>query len=873
MRPRPQEILHLATHEDRIVPINIDDEMRQSYLLYSMSVIVARALPDVRDGLKPVQRRILKAMDDLNLTPGSQPRKSAKICGDTSGNYHPHGEAVIYPSLVRMAQDFSSRYPMVQGQGNFGSIDGDPPAAMRYTEVRMSALAVEMLADIDKNTVNFQPSYDQRMQEPTVLPARYPNLLANGASGIAVGMATNIPPHNLGELCDATIMLIDNPDATIEELMQVIPAPDFPTAGLILGTKGAAAAFATGRGSVVMQAKTHIEPMDGGKHAIIITELPYQVNKQRLQEQIAELVKLKKIDGITALNDYTNKEGIRVVVELRRDVQPQKVLNYLLKHTPLRSTFGVLMLALVEGAPKILTLPQILQYYIKHRQEVIRRRTQFELEKAEARLHIVEGLRRALDVIDEIIKIIRASSNPTSAREALMSTFAFSQVQAQYILDMQLRALTGLEREKLEAEWRDLVQHIEMLRGILMDAAKVMSIIKDDLREIKKKYGDPRRTRIVPMEADQIGDEDMIPEEEMIVSITRAGYIKRVSAETYRVQKRGGRGVIGVTSREEDEIAHLFIATTHHHILFFTDRGRVYRVKAYEVPQTSRTAMGTAIINLIGIEPGDRVTATVPMASLDQEGYLVMATDRGEVKRTALSEFKNLRANGLNAFDLEPGDSLRWVHMTTGTDDVMMVTEQGQSIRFPETNLRSASRNSGGVRGISLEPNDRVMGVEIAHPDEDVLVVGLKGYGKRTPVAEYTRHHRGGKGVTTMKVTPKTGPVADFKMVAPGDRLLVSTSNGIVIRMLVDDIRRIGRATEGVRVIRLEEGDEVRTIERVQKPKEGGRKPRPNAGASEMFGGDGSSAQASLEAGDDDDLEEIIDETDETEEPEQGTEE
>jgi len=835
----------LAIGDERIVPINIDDEMKQSYLLYSMSVIVARALPDVRDGLKPVQRRILKAMDDLNLTPGSQPRKSAKICGDTSGNYHPHGEAVIYPTLVRMAQEFNARYPLIQGQGNFGSIDGDPPAAMRYTEVRLTPLAVEMLADIDKNTVDFQPNYDQRMQEPRVLPARFPNLLANGASGIAVGMATNIPPHNLSELCDATTMLIDNPEATIDELMTVIHGPDFPTYGMILGTKGLRSAFETGRGSVVMQAKTHIEPMDGGKHAIVITELPFQVNKQRLQEQIAELVKQKRVDGITALNDYTNKEGIRVVVELRRDVQPQKVLNYLLKHTPLRTTFGVLMLALVDGAPRILSLPQILQYYVKHRQEVIRRRTQFELEKAEARMHIVEGLRRALDVIDEIIRIIRGSANPNAARDALMARFGFSQIQAQYILDMQLRALTGLEREKLEAEYRDLLQLVERLRGILSDPQKVLALIKDDLRDIKKRFGDPRRTRIVPVEADQIGDEDMIPEEEMIISITRAGYIKRVSAETYRVQKRGGRGVIGVTSREEDEIAHLFIATTHHHILFFTDRGRVYRVKAYEVPQTSRTAMGAAIINFIGIEPGDRVTATIPVASLDQEGYLVMATERGEVKRTALADFKNLRANGLNAFDLEPGDSLRWIHLTTGNDDVLMITEQGQAIRFSETNLRVASRNSGGVRGMALEGNDRIIGVEIARPDEDVLVVGRKGYGKRTPVAEYTRHNRGGKGMIAMRVTDKTGPVSDFKMVRPGDRLLVSTAHGIVIRMPVDDIRQIGRATEGVRVIRLEEGDEVRTIERVQK-QAGARKPRAT-GPSDPMGilSAGSAAEAS----------------------------
>lgn len=805
--------------EERIDPINIDEEMRQSYLLYSMSVIVARALPDVRDGLKPAQRRILRAMDDLNLTPGSQPRKSAKICGDTSGNYHPHGEAIVYPTLVRMVQDFNSRYPLVQGQGNFGSVDGDPPAAMRYTEVRMSPLAVEMLADIDKNTVDFQPNYDQRLQEPTVLPARIPNLLANGCQGIAVGMATNIPPHNLGELCDALIMLLDDPEVTAADLMRVLPGPDFPTYGLILGTRGIRSAYETGRGSIVMQAKTHIEPMENGKHAIVISELPFQVNKQRLVEQIADLVKQKKVDGITSINDYTSKEGMRVVVELRRDVQPQRILNFLLKHTPLRTTFGVLSLALVKGVPRVLTLPQILQHYIEHREEVIRRRTQFELERAEARLHIVEGLRRALDVIDEIIALIRASSNVTTARDGLMSRFGFSQIQAQYILDMQLRALTGLEREKLETEYRELLQQIELLRGILADPQRVRNLIKEDLRDIKRKHGDPRRTRIVPMEADEIGEEDVIPDEEMIVSITRNGYIKRVSAETYRVQKRGGRGVIGVTAREEDEIAHLFVATTHHHIFFFTDRGRVYRIKAYEVPQTSRTAMGTAVINLIGIEPGDRVTATVPIANLDADAYLVMGTEHGEVKRTSLSEFKNLRANGLNAFNLEAGDSLRWVHLAAAEDHVMLVTANGQAMRFEVGKLRAASRNSGGVKGIKILPGDRVIGMEvIPHgTEDDVLVVGSNGYGKRTPASDYTVHNRGGQGITTMRVTEKTGPVADFKLVRQGDRLLVSTANGIVIRVPVDEIRRTRRSAEGVRVIRLEEGDQVRAIERVRK--------------------------------------------------------
>ena len=822
----------MPAEEQQILPINIDDEMKQSYLLYSMSVIVSRALPDVRDGLKPVQRRILYAMRELGLTPASRFAKCAAVVGETMKRFHPHGNDPIYMTLVRMAQDFALRAPLVHPQGNFGNIDGDPPAAMRYTECRLTPLAMEVLADIDKNTVDWTPNYTQDENEPSVLPCRFPNLLVNGASGIAVGMATNMPPHNLAEVCDATIMMIDNPESTLDELMKVLPGPDFPTHARILGTKGIRQAYETGRGSVVMQGVYTIDQMDLGKHAIVITELPYQVNKQRLVEQIADLVKQKKIDGITDINDFTNREGIRIVVVLRRDVQPQKVANFLLKHTPLRSTFGMLNLALVDSAPRLLTLQQLIHHYIRHREQVIRRRTQFELDKAEARMHIVEGLRRALDVIDEIIRLIRSSSSPSAARDALMATFQFSQVQAQYILDMQLRALTGLEREKLEEEYRELLKTIEVLKGILADAQKVRSMIKEDLRDIKRRFGEPRRTKILRVEASEIGEEDMIPEEEMIVSITRNGYIKRVSADTYRVQKRGGRGVIGVTSREADDTAHLFIATTHHHIFFFTDRGRVYRLKAYEVPQTSRTAMGTAIINLIGIEPGDRVTATLPIASLEQNAYLVMGTQRGEVKRTALSEFRHLRANGLNAFDMEEGDSLRWVHLTHGNDQVMMVTSGGQSIRFPESNLRVASRQSGGVRGITLSESDEVVGMEIVRPDCDVLVIGRNGAGKRSRVSDYPIQTRGGKGVITLRVTDKTGPVQDFKMVRGDDRLLVSTANGIVLRIEVADIRTIGRATEGVRIIRLEPGDEVPTIERVQ-----GRSPTRRA-ASQVPGED-----------------------------------
>ncbi|MBI3910686.1 MAG: DNA gyrase subunit A [Armatimonadetes bacterium] len=806
--------------QQRIENVNLDEEMKQSYLLYSMSVIVSRALPDVRDGLKPVQRRILYAMRTLNLLPTARFAKCAAVVGETMKRFHPHGDQALYATLVRMAQDFAIRYPLVMPQGNFGSVDGDPPAAMRYTECRLTPMAMEMLADIDKETINWIPNYTQDENEPSVLPSRVPNLLANGASGIAVGMATNIPPHNLGELCDAVILLIDNPQATLDDLLEVIPGPDFPTAGLILGKKGIRQAYETGRGSVVMQARTQIEPLDGGRSAIVVTELPYQVNKARLIEQIAELVKQRRpgVDGITNINDYTDGNGMRVVIELRRDAHPQRILNYLLKHTPLRSTFGVLTLALVDRQPRILTLPQVLRYYIEHRREVIRRRTQFDLSKAEARLHIVEGLRRALDVIDQIIAIIRGSATVDVARAALMERLQFSQIQADHILAMQLRQLTNLEREKLEAEYRDLIQQIEILRGILADPQKILQIIKDDLRDIKKKHGDARRTRIIPIEANEIGDEDTIPEEETIVSITRRGYIKRVSADTYRIQKRGGRGVIGVTAREEDEIAHMFVATTHHYILFFTDKGRVYRLKAYEVPEVSRQAMGIPVINFINIEPGDRITATVPVASLDAGGYLVMGTARGEVKRTTLADFKNLRTNGLNAFNLEEGDSLCWVHLTSGNDDIVMVTEEGQCLRFSERELRIASRASGGVRGMSVESGDRIVGMEILPADQadaDLLIVGRNGYGKRTLAQGFTCHHRGGKGIRCMRVTEKTGRVIDFKVVLDTDRLLISSTGGIVIRQPVSEIRRIGRDTEGVRLIRLEPGDHVATIERV----------------------------------------------------------
>ncbi|MGO8670939.1 MAG: DNA gyrase subunit A [Capsulimonadaceae bacterium] len=801
-----------------LISVNIEDEMRQSYLTYAMSTIMSRALPDVRDGLKPVQRRILMAMHDLGLTPAAQRRKSAKICGDTSGNYHPHGEAVIYPTMVRMAQPFTLRYPLVDGEGNFGSIDADPPAAMRYTEARMSAFATEMLQDLDRDTVDWTDNYDQVRLEPTVLPGKFPNFLCNGGSGIAVGMATNVPPHNLREIVDAAAHLLDNPAATIDELMTFVKGPDFPTAGMILGTKGIRQAYETGRGSIVMQARTTIEPFENGKHQIIITELPYQVVKSRLQEQIADLVKQKKIDGISDINDYTDRNGMRLVVTLKREAFPKKVLNFLLKHTPLRTTFGVNMLALVDGQPRLLTLPEALQYYLDHRREVIRRRTLFDLNKARLRAHILEGLQIALDFLDEIIALIRASRTPDIARSQMIAQFALTFVQAQAILDMQLRSLTGLERDRLENEYKGLLREIGFLEDILANPVRVRQIIKDELKFLRDKYGDDRRTYIVPMEADEIGEEDLIPEEEMIVSITRDGYIKRVPKDTYPTQHRGGKGRIGATKKEEDTIQHLFIATTHHYILFFTDRGRVYRLKAYEVPQTSRTAMGTAVVNLINILPGERVTATLPLKDFrNAEGYLLLATEQGEVKRTVLSEFVNLRNNGLNVFDIEENDALRWVAHTTGQDEVILVTRKGMSIRFDEADVPSRGRAAGGVRGIRLSEakGDQVVGMGIVRADLDLLVIGELGISKRTPLSEYRKQGRGGIGIQTMSLSDKTGDVVDAKIVTAEDRLLIMTRDGITIRLKVSDIRSSGRSTQGVRAITLDENDSVASVERI----------------------------------------------------------
>ncbi|MDR3706921.1 MAG: DNA gyrase subunit A [Capsulimonadaceae bacterium] len=800
------------------IETQVEDEMRTSYLNYAMSVIIARALPDARDGLKPVQRRILMAMHDLNLTPNSQHRKSAKIAGDTSGNYHPHGEAVVYPTMVRMAQKFSLRYPLVDGQGNFGSIDGDPPAAMRYTEARMSAFAVQLLNDLDRDTVDWTDNYDQTRQEPIVLPAAFPNLLCNGVEGIAVGMATKIPPHNLREIIDAIIYQIDNPECNLDELMNFVKGPDFPTNGLILGTKGIRQAYETGRGSITMQAKTNFEDGGGGKNLIVVTELPYQVNKARLIEQIADLHKQKKVDGIVDINDYTDRHGIRVVITLRRDAYPKKVLNTLLKHTPMRSTFGVNMLALVNNQPRILTLKDALGHYITHRREVIRRRTIHELNQCKSRAHRLEGLIIALDVIDEIITLIRGSRTAEVARTAMMDRWGFTQIQADAILAMQLRQLAALERERLEGEYKDLLKQIAFYEDILASAVRLDQIVKQELKALRDRFGDDRRTRILPIEADQIGEEDMIPEEDMIISITRDGYIKRVPKDTYPTQRRGGRGRIGASTKEEDTIEHLFIATTHHYILFFTDRGRVYRLKAYEVPQTSRQAMGTAVINLINILPGEKITASIPMKDIKgQPGYLLFITSMGEVKRTAMDDFANLRASGLICFDIEENDSLNWVAHTNGENEIVLVTAKGMSIRFPETDVPVRGRAAGGVRGIRLSAakSDRVVGMGVVDEANDLLVIGEYGVGKRTPLKDYRAQGRGGQGIRTMSLSAKTGDIVDAAVVTDESRLLIMTRNAITIQFEVRDIRSTGRSTQGVRLINLDDGDSVASVEQV----------------------------------------------------------
>ncbi|HRI42653.1 MAG TPA: DNA gyrase subunit A [Fimbriimonadaceae bacterium] len=810
--------------DPRIQTVNVDEELSRSYVNYAMSVIIARALPDVRDGLKPVQRRILYAMRMLNLGPDTGHKKCAKVCGDTSGDYHPHGEAVIYPTLVRMAQPFSMRYPLIDGQGNFGNIDGDPPAAMRYTECRLTALALEMLEDLDRETVDWMPNYSNTTNEPVCLPGKFPNLLCNGGSGIAVGMATNLPPHNLTEVCNAILHRLAHPDCTLDEVMEHLPGPDFPTYGIIMGTQGIKNAYLTGRGSVTMQAKTMIETGDAGKSVIVITELPYQVNKANLVKLIADIAKNRKFDGILRVDDFSDKRGMRVEVEVRRDVQPNKALNYLLKHTPLRTTFGCIMLSLVDGAPRTAPLLTLLDEYIKHRRLVIDRRTRHELYRALNDVHLNEGFQIARRFMDDIVALIRASNDPGEARSEMVRRFRMSVVQANAVLNMALRQLTKLQQSELEQRFKEAVGRVQNLMDILNDPIRLTAVLREEVEALRDKHGDERRTKLISREAGEFSDEDLIPEEEAIISISRDGYIKRVSIDAWREQHRGGKGVNN-TLKADDEPAHLFQVNTHHTIFFFTDRGRVYRLKAYEIPESGRYAKGMPVINYINIIGGERVTATVSVKDLNADGYLTLIT-RGtganrwaEVKRTPLKAFANIRNNGLIAFDIEEGDELGWALRTRGGDEVILITRYGQSIRFNETTATSRSRAAGGVKAITFKdnkPDDQVISAAVVDDTMELLVVGENGVGKRTSLAEYRVQNRGGSGILTMNVTDKTGLVVGAEIVQDGDRLLIMTTQGKAIRMPINDaLRKVGRVTQGVKLINLAAGDSVRSIARI----------------------------------------------------------
>ena len=797
--------------QGKIVPVNLEHEMKNCYIDYAMSVIVARALPDVRDGLKPVHRRILYAMQEAGMGSGKPYKKSARIVGEVLGKYHPHGDTSVYDAIVRMAQDFSMRYMLADGHGNFGSVDGDPAAAMRYTEVRMSKISEMMLQDIDKETVDFVPNYDESLKEPSVLPAKFPQLLVNGTSGIAVGMATNIPPHNMREVIDGTLMLIDNPDTTIEELMTVIKGPDFPTAGLILGKEGIKQAYTTGRGIVKMRANAHIETMSNGKPRIVVTELPYQVNKARLIEKIAQLVRDKQIEGITDLRDESDRNGMHIVIDLRRDANANVILNQLFKHTQLQDSFGVIMLALVDGKPQVLNLKQVLHYYIKHQEEVITRRTQYELKKAEARAHILEGLTIALDHLDAVITTIRESRTADIAKEALMTGFKLSDKQAQAILDLRLQRLTGLEREKIEEEYQETLKAIENFKAILADEQKILGIIKEELTAVKEKFGDDRRTKLT-IDTSEIDVEDLIAEEDVVITLTHNNYIKRMPLDTYRRQNRGGKGIKGMGTKETDFVENLLITTTHHTILFFTTRGRVYSLKAYEIAESSRTAKGTAIINLLQLDQGEKITAVIQVKGFDPDRYLFMATRKGIVKKTSLSEFSNLRRNGLNAINLDDDDDLMGVKFTDGESYLMLGTKLGKAIAFSEDDVRAMGRTARGVKGITLTMGDEVVGMDILVRNSEVLTVTECGYGKRTSTDEYRAQTRGGKGLINMKVTEKTGCVVGIKVVRPDHELMLITTDGIVIRTNVSDISVISRNTQGVKLMTTAENDKVASM-------------------------------------------------------------
>ncbi len=807
---------------DKVHDIDLKKTMEKSYIDYAMSVIAARALPDVRDGLKPVQRRVLYSMIELNNGPDKPHRKCARIVGDTMGKYHPHGDSSIYGALVNMAQKWSTRYMLVDGHGNFGSVDGDGAAAMRYTEARLSRISMEMLADINKNTVDFVPNFDETEREPVVLPSRFPNLLANGTSGIAVGMATNIPPHNLRELIAAVVKIIDNQieegrDTSIEELMEIVKGPDFPTGATILGKAGIEEAYRTGKGKIRVRAVTDIETMPNGKSRIIVTEIPYLVNKARLIEKIAELVKDKRVDGITDLRDESNREGMRICIELRRDVNANIVLNQLLKHTQLQDTFGVNMLALVNNEPKVLNLHQMLTYYLDHQKDVVTRRTKYDLNKAEERAHILEGLLKALGYIDEVIRIIRGSKTVAEAKATLMERFELSDAQAQAIVDMRLRALTGLEREKLLNEYQELEKRIAELRGILADENKLLTVIKEEIQLISDKYGDDRRTKIGYDEFD-MSAEDLIPDEDVVVAITNLGYIKRMSSDNFKSQNRGGKGIKGMQTIDEDYIEELLMTTTHHYMMFFTNTGRVYRLKAYEIPEAGRTARGTAIVNLIQLQPGEKITATVPMKEFDEDKFLFMATKNGMVKRTPMKEYENVRKNGLQAIVLREDDELIEVKATDNTEDIFLVTKKGMCIRFHETDVRITGRVSMGVIGMKFDSDDEIIGMQMASQGECLLVVSEYGLGKRTPIEEFTSQLRGGKGVRCYRITEKTGYLVGAKLVDEGRQIMLITNEGIIIKMRVNTISIIGRNTSGVKLMDIdpESGVVVASIAKVR---------------------------------------------------------
>lgn len=793
--------------DGKIVPVNIEEQMRTSYLQYAMFVIIDRALPDVRDGLKPVQRRVLYGMSELGLRSDRPHKKSARIVGEVMGKYHPHGDSSIYDTMVRMAQDFSYRYILVDGHGNFGSVDGDPAAAMRYTEARLSKVAEEMLRDIDKDTVDFVPNFDETLEQPVVLPSRFPNLLVNGAEGIAVGMATKIPPHNLNEVVNGIVALLDNPELTSQDLMKYIKGPDFPTGGVILGRDGIRAAYTTGRGRIKVRARAQIEQMNNGKSRIVVTEIPYMVNKANLIEKIAELVHQKKVDGITDLRDESDRGGMRIVIEVRRDANARVILNRLYKHTQLQDTYGVIMLALVDGEPRVLTLREMIQQYIEFQRQVVTRRTKFELNKAEERAHILEGYQIALDHIDEIIRIIRGSSSDETAKQSLMERFGLSERQAVAILDMQLRRLTGLERDKILAEYRDLEARIKRYREILADVKEVDNIIKSELIEIREQFGDERRTDITSSDG-ELDVEDLVADEDIVVTITHQGYIKRLPVNAYRSQRRGGRGVTALNTKEEDFVEHLFITSTHSDIVFFTNKGRGFRLKGYEIPEASRQARGIAIVNLLQLDTNEKIQATIPVTTFDDDHYLIMSTKKGIVKKTLLSEFSSQRP-GLIAIKLDEDDELVGVRHTSGSEEIILVTRNGMAIRFHEEDVRPMGRAARGVKGITLDDDDFVVGMDTVTDDAQLLVVTELGYGKRTSLSEYRPQTRGGKGLKTLHITEKNGPVVGMKVVREDAELMIISVEGIMIRIRVDEISLLGRTTQGVKLMRLDDNDRV----------------------------------------------------------------